>query len=239
MELFKEIKDLDVNFQSICDKLLLGSFKVQPYLIQRIKDHQRNNPALVEFFWRMDNKPDFSIVDDTLYFRGGLCAPDNREIKDYILKEAQHTRYTIHPGNSKMHQNLKKRLWWIGMKNDIAEFVPRCLTCQQVKVDHRKLGGLLQPLPISKWKWEHITIYFIYGFPRTQRGNEVIWVVVDKLTKSAHCLPIRANITMEQLAQKYVNEMVRLHGINVSIVSNMDNRFVLRFWKSLLRTMGS
>lgn len=77
------------------------------------------------------------------------------------------------------------------MKNDVAEYVSRCLKCQDVKADHTKPEGLLQPLPISEWKWELITMDFVSGFPRTQRGNEAIWVIVDRLTKFAHFLPIR------------------------------------------------
>ena len=103
--LLEEIKDLDVNLWSIGEKVLLGSFKVQPQLIQRIKDHQRGDKALVEIFDKMDNKPDFSIVSGVLYFRGKLYVPNIREIKDEILKEAHHTRYTIHPGK---HQDVSE-----------------------------------------------------------------------------------------------------------------------------------
>eukprot|EP00268_Persea_americana_P054813 TRINITY_DN6322_c0_g1_i1.p1 TRINITY_DN6322_c0_g1~~TRINITY_DN6322_c0_g1_i1.p1 ORF type:complete len:1140 (-),score=111.45 TRINITY_DN6322_c0_g1_i1:645-4064(-) len=237
--LLEEIKDLDVDLWPIGEKVLLGSFKVQPELIQRIKDHQRDDKALVEILDKMDNKPDFSIVSGILYFRGRLCVPNVQEIKDEILKEAHHTRYTIHPGSTKMYQNLKIRFWWIGMKNDVTEFVGRCFTCQQVKADHRKPGGLLQPLPIPEWKWEHITMDFISGFPRTSRHNEIIWVIVDRLTKSAHFIPLKGKTTMEHLAKTYVREIVRLHGVPASIVSDRDTRFVSQFWKSLQRAMGT
>ena len=76
------------------------------------------------------------------------------------------------------------------MKNDVAEFVARCLTCQQVKIEHQRPAGSLQSLPILVWKWEHVTMDFVVGLPRSSKGFDSIWVVVDRLTKSAHFLPV-------------------------------------------------
>ena len=115
------------------------------------------------------------------------------------------------------------------MKRDIAEYVARCLVYQQVKVEHQKPAGLLQPLPIPTWKWEHVTIDFVMGLPRTRRGHDAIWVIVDRLTKSAHFLAMRATDTLSQLANLYIREIVRLHGVPVSIVSDRDARFTSHF----------
>ena len=114
----------------------------------------------------------------------------------------------------------------------------KCLQCQQVKAEHQKSGGLLQPLPIPEWKWEHVTIDFVVGLPRTSRGMESIWVVVDRLTKSAHFLPVRTTFNAYRLAIKYVEEIVCLHGVPVSIVLDRDPKFVSRLWKSLQEAMG-
>ena len=119
------------------------------------------------------------------------------------------------------------------MKRDIAEYVSRCLTCQQVKAEHQRPSGLAQPLPIPKWKWEHITMDFVVGLPRSRSGYDSIWVVVDRLTKSVHFLPVKKTYPMDRLAQVYVNEIVRLHGTPVSIVSDRDPRFTSYFWPSL------
>ena len=83
--------------------------------------------------------------------------------------------------------------------DSVAHFVAKCLTCQQVKVEHRRPSGMLQPLPILEWKWEHITIYFVIGLPRTPKGNDAIWVFVDRLTKSAHFLPMKVTDSLEKL----------------------------------------
>lgn len=125
------------------------------------------------------------------------------------------------------------------MKMEIADYVSRCLPCQQVKTEHQNPAGLLQPLSIPEWKWEHIAMDFVVGLPRTSNGNDSIWVIVDRLTKSAHFLPMAITFSLEKLALLYIKEIVRLHGAPVSIVSDRDPRFVSRFWKSLQKAMGS
>ena len=119
------------------------------------------------------------------------------------------------------------------MKADVARFVSKCLNCQQVKIEHQRPGGLLQPLPIAEWKWEHVTMDFVTGLPRSQRGHDAVWVIVDRLTKTAHFLPIRVSDSVDVLSRLYIREIVRLHGVPVSIVSDRDPRFTSRFWQSL------
>ena len=118
------------------------------------------------------------------------------------------------------------------MKREVAGFVERCLTCQQVKAEHQRPSGLLQPLEIPEWKWENITMDFVIGLPPTQKGYDAIWVIVDQLTKSAHFLPIRIRYNLEKLAKLYIKEIVSRHGVPVSIVSDRDPRFTSIFWKS-------
>lgn len=138
-----------------------------------------------------------------------------------------------------MYRDLRDTFWWNNMKREVAQFVAQCLTCQRIKVEHQRPGGLLQPLPIPEWKWEHITMDFVTSLPRTSRGNDSVWVIVDRLTKSAHFLAYKTGITLEQLAELYIQEIVRLHGIPVSIVSDRDSRFVSHFWKSLHQALGT
>jgi len=127
------------------------------------------------------------------------------------------------------------------MKREIAAFVSRCMTCQLVKAEHQRPPGLLQPLEIPEWKWEHITMDFISGLPRTRKGNNSIWVIVDRLTKSAHFIPMKTGEKMHMLplAELFVNEIVSRHGQPVSITSDRDSRFVSRFWKTLHESMGT
>ncbi|KAA0067954.1 pol protein [Cucumis melo var. makuwa] len=125
------------------------------------------------------------------------------------------------------------------MKREVAEFVSRCLVCQQVKAPRQKPAGLLQPLSIPEWKWENVSMDFPIGLPRTLRGFTVIWVVVDRLTKSAHFVPGKSTYTASKWAQLYMSEIVRLHGVPVSIVSDRDARFTSKFWKGLQTAMGT
>ena len=115
------------------------------------------------------------------------------------------------------------------MKKDISEYVSKCLTCQQVKDEHQVPSGLLNPLPIPYRKWDNITMDFVSCFPLTQRKHDAVWVIVDRLTKSAHFLPIRLDYSMDRLAELYMSEIVKLLGIPVSIVSDRDPQFTLRF----------
>ena len=123
------------------------------------------------------------------------------------------------------------------MKREIAEFVSKCLACQQIKAEHQSPAGKLQPLPIPKWKWEYITMDFVIELSKTPSTNDAAWVIMDRLTKSAHFLPINVCFTLERLAKLYMKEIMRLHGIPVTIVSDRDTRFISQFWKSLHKAL--
>ena len=122
---------------------------------------------------------------------GRLCIPDNIELKEEILKEGQQGMFHLHPGRDKMIEELRKLFWWKGMRKDVAEFVSRCLICQKVKFERQKSSGILQPLEIPEWKWDSISMDIVVGLPRTERGNDTIWVIVDKLTKVARFLSMK------------------------------------------------
>ena len=115
------------------------------------------------------------------------------------------------------------------MKRHVGDFVRRCLTCQQVKAKHLKLARLLQSLEVAEWKWEHVMMDFVTHLPRTPRRHDTVWVIVDRLTKSAYFLTVRMTFTLEEFCQLYIREIVRLHGVPVSIVSDRDPRFIAHF----------
>ena len=143
-------------------------------------------------------------VDGNVRFKGRLCVPGDVELRNELLENAHRENYTIHPGNTKMYEDLKRHFWWSGMKRDIALYVASCQVCQQVKVEHQKLAGLLQPLPIPKWNWDHITMDFMIGFPRTRSKKNGVWVIVDRLTKSTHFLAMKTTDVMNSLATLYL-----------------------------------
>ncbi|KAI0503771.1 hypothetical protein KFK09_014714 [Dendrobium nobile] len=108
-----------------------------------------------------------------------------------------------------------------------------------IKAEHQKPSGQLQPLPIPEWKWEDIAMDFVVGLPRSRQSRDAIWVIIDRLTKSAHFLPIRQTDSVEKLAKLYVDEIVRLHGIPKSIVSDRDARFTSKLWKKIQEALGT
>ena len=118
------------------------------------------------------------------------------------------------------------------MKRDIAEFVAECDVCRRIKAEHQRPAGTLQPLSIPEWKWDKVDMDFITGFPKTQKGNDVIFVVIDRLSKVAHFLPVRESITPSHLADLYVSRIVSLHGVPLEINSDRGSLFTSRFWQS-------
>ena len=125
------------------------------------------------------------------------------------------------------------------MKADIAEYVSKCLTCSRVKAEYQKPSGLLTQPEFPMWKWERITMDFITKLPKTSSGYDTIWVIVDRLTKSAHFLQIKETDEMNTLAQIYLKEIVSRHGVPISIISDRDSRFTSHFWKSLQKALGT
>ncbi|KAL5739012.1 hypothetical protein ACOSQ2_028192 [Xanthoceras sorbifolium] len=145
----------------------------------------------------------------------------------------------MHPGSTKMYRDLKTQYWWSGMKKDVIEFVNKCITCQQVKAEHQVPSGLLQPIAIPEWKWDRITMDFVTGFPLTRSKHDAVWVIVDRLTKSAHFLLVRTDYSLDRLTELYIREIVRLHGVPASIISDRDPRFTSKFWKKFQEALGT
>ncbi|GJV62761.1 putative reverse transcriptase domain-containing protein [Tanacetum coccineum] len=132
-----------------------------------------------------------------------------------------------------MYQDLKKLYWWPNMKAIIAEYVGRCLTCSRVKEECQNPSRLLVQPDIPMWKWERITMDFITNLPKTSNGHDTIWVIIDRLTKSAHFIPTRETDSMKTLKKLYIKEIVSRHEVPISIILDHDNYFTTRFWQSL------
>ena len=221
---------------------LRATFHVRPLLVDQIRTGQLQDPQMIKLKKGIEKgkKAKFQIKDDGMIVKGQrMCVPEHGELKRDIMEEAHSSAYAMHPGSTKMYKTLKEHYWWNGMKKEIASFVSKCITCQQVKVEHQRPMGKIQLLPIPVWKWEKIIMDFVTGLPHTQRQHDAIWVIVDRLMKSAHFLPVNVEDSLEKLAQLYVNEIVRLHGVQVSIVSNRDPRFTTKFWPSLQTALGT
>nr|GEU87069.1 putative reverse transcriptase domain-containing protein [Tanacetum cinerariifolium] len=178
-------------------------------------------------------------ADRTLCLNNRSWFPCYVELRTLIMHESHKSKYSVHPGFDKMYQDMKLLYWWPNMKADIATYVSNCLTCQRVKAEHQKPSGVLVQPEIPQWKWDNITMDFVTKLPRTQSGNDTIWVVVDRLTKSAHFLPMKETDPMDKLARLFLKEVVTRHRIPVSIICDRDPRFTSNFWKAFQKAMGT
>ncbi|KAJ9544966.1 hypothetical protein OSB04_024673 [Centaurea solstitialis] len=167
------------------------------------------------------------------YFKERVWIPKMGDLRELILREAHKSRYSIHPGADKTYKDLRKYYWRPGMKKDVATFVGRCLTCS------KNPSGLLQQPEIPEWKWERVSMDSVTKLPKTAKGHNAIWVIVDRLTKSAHFLPIREDYKMEKLARIYIKEVVTRNEVLIPIISDRDSCFTSRFWQSLQKALGS
>ncbi|KAL2252899.1 UNVERIFIED_CONTAM: Transposon Ty3-I Gag-Pol polyprotein, partial [Sesamum indicum] len=173
----------------------------------------------------------FSISGDILLAMIQVKPSLKDKIKDAQVRDpylqrtkakAHYAPYAMHPGSTKMYRDLRPYYY-----------------CQQVKAEHQAPAGKLHPLTIPEWKWEKITMDFVIGLPHTFRRHDAILMIADRLTKFAHFLPIRQNDSLDKLAELYVSEFVRLHGIPTSIVSDRDPRFTSHFCGSLQMALGT
>jgi hypothetical protein len=174
-----------------------------------------------------------------LWFEDRLVVPKNPELRKKILDEAHLSKFSMHPGSNKMYHDLRPLYWWTGMKREIAKYISECDTCQRIKASHLKVAGTLQPLPIPCWKWEDICMDFIVGLPNTSWHHDSIWVNVDRLTKIDHFLPVHTTHKAEKYTEIYIDQIVRLHGIPRTIVSDRGALFVARFWEQLQKLLGT
>jgi hypothetical protein len=125
------------------------------------------------------------------------------------------------------------------MKVDIAKYVSECDTYSRIKASHLKTGGTLQPLPIPSWKWDDINMDFIVGLPLTSRNHDSIWVMVDRLTQTAHFIAVNSTYSAKDYAEIYLDRVVRLHGIPKTIISDRGPQFISRFFGRVTRKLGN
>ncbi|XP_075108928.1 uncharacterized protein LOC142180760 [Nicotiana tabacum] len=166
----------------------------QSSLVVYVKTKQDEDLYLVKLKERVRNKEitAFTIGSDgVLMLNDRLCVLDVDGLRKAIIEESQSSRYSIHPGATKMYLDLKELYWWKGMKKQVADHMAKCLNCLQVKAENQRPGGLAQDIDIPQWKWEMINMDFVVGLPRTYCKHDSIWVIVDRLTKSAYFLPVK------------------------------------------------
>ena len=205
--------------------LTLAAISVQPELKSRIRDADQGDEQHQRYRELARTNPASTFKeneDGLLYFNQRVCVLEQGGLRREILQEAHESGYTIHPGEVKMYRDLRTQFWWPNMKKDVSEFVARCITCQQVKAERRKIAGLLYPNSRAQMKFQIITMDFITGLPRTQKRYDSIWVIVDTLTKVAHFIPLRNPTSGGELAELFLQYQFKYHGVPETIISDRD-----------------
>jgi hypothetical protein len=173
-EIVEEFRRLNLGIVAHTEEVTID---VEPTLEQEIRKGQIGDAKIQEIKDLITEGRGPEFMEDeqgTVWFKDRICVPDIDSLRETILKEAHDSDYSIHPGNTKMYQDLKRKYWWYGLKRDVAAHVAMCDVCQRIKAEHQRPAGLLYPLKILEWKWEDIGMDFITGSPRTSKGYDLI-----------------------------------------------------------------
>ena len=213
-------------------------------------EHVRAGYAEDPLFVKIRDHPDqfsrFRWQEDLLYMdRTGelpvLCIPrtmhKSRKLTEIIIDQAHQT--IGHAGSERTNKYIHKFYWWSTLSKDVAKFCLTCGTCQAVKPSTQRPMGLLHPLPIPSRPWESIGMDFIGPLPPSPEGYNFVWVVIDRLTSMVHLVALKTSATAVEVAERYLKEIVRLHGVASSIVSDRDPRFTSAFWAEVHRLLGT
>ncbi|WVZ58395.1 LOW QUALITY PROTEIN: hypothetical protein U9M48_008672 [Paspalum notatum var. saurae] len=215
---------------------------IEPTLKEQVIAAQKQDKGMAHIREGISEKKRacFTLDDQgVLWFKNRLVVPKDMKLRKKILNEAHTSLFTMHPGSNKMYRDLKQKFWWTRMKREITKYVSECDVCQRVKADHLQPAGMLQPLEVPTWKWEHIHMDFIMGLPRTQKGYDSIWVIINQFTKSAHFIPMKTIYHAKTYAELYIARILSLHGVPQTITSDRGSLFVSRFWGHLQTALGT
>ena len=177
----------------------LGSLVATPSQLSKVIEFQGQDTKILSIMNRVQSDTGdegWAIhTNGSLWYRGMVVVPQSADLRDEILREFHYSHFVVRLGGTKMYHDLRCH-YWSGRKKPVGDFARRCLTCHQVKAKHQRSTGLLQPLEVTKWKWEHITMDFVTHLPRTSQGHDAVWVIVDQLTKLAHFITVQMTFTL-------------------------------------------
>jgi hypothetical protein len=223
--------------------LLLQEFRVKTLGFDNLRDMYRDDPDFKEVY-EADENPILTdrsqwteyMIQEGLVFKGNqLCIP-KCSMRENLLKEKHSGGLARHFGHDKTFSKLNESYFWSGMREDFKRFVDRCRICQHSK-GKRQNAGLYQPLPIPDRPWDAVSMDFILGLLRTQRGFDLIFVVVDRFSNMAHFIPCQKTSDETHIANLFFKEVIRLHGLPRSIVSDRDTKFVGHFLRTLWKNL--
>ena len=198
-------------------------------IIKRIRKNNTREKKIVQTLKKNDG---------VAYMEGRIYMPNNKELREEILKEYHDPMDVGHPGQHRMLELLKRTYWWPGLKEDIKRYVQGCFKCQQNKVQHQKKAGELHPLEIPQGPWQEISIDIIGLLPKSN-GMDAIVVIVDQFTKMICLKATTMNISLEGIAKIYRDDIWKLHGISRKILSNRGPQFASKFMEEFTKALGT
>lgn len=218
--------------------MLNALYTSQVSLWDDIKKASTNDAYMETILQRAANDPTGNFVT-----RNGLCFYKQRVVvptsmRTQLLQEFHDTKVGGHSGVLRTFKRLSQQFYWPSMHKDVHKYIQQCITCQKTKSETLAPAGLLQPLPIPSSVWDDISLDFIEGLPSSY-GKDSIMVVVDRLSKYAHFIALSHPFTAKHVAEKFVEHIIKLHGMPKSIISDRGHVFVSQFWQQFFKMSGT
>jgi hypothetical protein len=207
-------------------------------IVDQILDANRSNaPEMIKLRLQVTDSTDWKLIDGLLQYKNRLFVPDTDNLRTHLIREAHAQVSTAHPGQNKTIKILRTRYYWPKMSDNIRQYIRNCAACQRATVPRDKTPGLLQPLPIPERPWQHISMDF-KSFPPDKTGYDMIFVVVDRLSKRAYSIPCYKTTTAKDMARLFITHVWRTHGPPDTIVSDRGPQFISVFWHEFCRILG-
>ena len=219
-------------------------FQKHDGFMEAVRTGYKDDPILAKVVETPKHHPMFSVDHGLIHARNSgrekvLCIPRTRwkgnMMTTHIIEHAH--KVLGHLGALRTADYIHRWYWWPGLGKEVDQFYQLCPVCQTMKTSNKKLAGLLHSLPIPRWPWNSITMDFIGPFPESNE-DDYLWVVLCQLTSMVHLVPVKTTIRALQLAWLFIKEIVCLHGLPETIVSDRNTKFTSQFWGEMHRLLG-
>lgn len=221
---------------------LMVATVVQPVWLDKVLDSYKNDSYAQQLIQKLaiDSQagPSFTLSKGVLRYQGRVWIGPDKEVQQTIIAAFHDSLVGGHSGFPVTYRRLLSLFKWPGMKSAVKEFVAHCHICQQAKPERSLPAGLLQPLLIPSGPWDMATMDFIDGLPPSWQYNCIL-VVVDKLSEYAHFIPLRHSYAAAKVAEVFVDNIYKLHGMPLTLVSDRDPVFTSNFWQAIFRATGT